>query len=263
MHSAIYEGRVRHRRFAPVENEFDYSLFMMYLDLDELPTLFDRSPLWSNEGRAVARFRREDHLRIHAPPDSDLKEAVCDFVDEQVGHRPTGPVRMLTHLEYFRYRFNPVSFYFCFDAEDRRVETVIAEINNTPWGEQHCYVLPESRNLGRGRKKRFEFGKEFHISPFMGMDTDYVWRLTEPGAQLGLHMENLRDGAKYFDATMTLRRREITAASLNYALVKYPFMTMKVFAAIHWQAFKLWVKRCEYHPHPKTPDQTSDRTEVC
>ncbi len=194
MHSAIYEGRMWHRRIEPVEHAFDYSLFMIYLDLDELPTLFDRHLLWSNEGRAPARFRRRDHLKNHAPATQDLREAVRDLVAQRTGKRPTGPIRLLTHLEYFRYRFNPVSFYFCFDEHDRRVETVIAEINNTPWGEQHCYVLPDSADLGRGDRKRFEFGKEFHISPFMGMDTDYIWQMSEPTDRLSIHMQNLRDG---------------------------------------------------------------------
>jgi DUF1365 family protein len=263
MHSAIYEGRVWHRRVAPVGHAFQYGLFMMYLDLDELPTLFDCYPLWSNEGRALARFRRRDHLKHHGPPQRDLREAVCALVDERTGKRPSGPIRLLTHLEYFRYRFNPVSFYFCFDDDDRGVETVVAEINNTPWGEQHCYVLPESSNLGSPGQKRFEFGKEFHISPFMGMDMDYVWHLTEPAEQLGIRMENLQGGIKYFEAAMRLRRKPLSASTLNAVLLKYPFMTLKVIGAIHWQALRLWWKRCPFYAHPKTAVDKPKGAEPC
>jgi DUF1365 family protein len=263
MHSAIYEGRVRHRRFAPAPHRFHYRLFMMYLDLAELPTLFRHHPLWSNEGRALARFRRRDHLKNHAPPTQPLDEAVRELVREHAGQRPLGPVRLLTHLEYFRYRFNPVSFYFCFDRDDQQVETVIAEINNTPWGEQHCYVLPESLNLRTPQNKRFEFRKAFHISPFMGMDTHYVWSFTAPADQFGIHMENHRGGEKYFDATMTLRRREISAAALNSALLKYPLMTLKVIAAIHWQALRLWLKRCPVYSHPKTRVHNREGAGTC
>jgi DUF1365 family protein len=257
VNSAIYEGKVRHRRFTPVENSFEYGLFMMYLDPDELPTLFDRNTLWSNEGQALARFLRKDHLKHLAPPTQELGEAVRDAVAARTGSRP-GTIRLLTHLEYFRYRFNPVSLYYCYSEDHEHVETVITEINNTPWGEQHCYFFQESDNLGPTRKKKFAFSKDFHVSPFMDMDVDYVWHFTEPSERLSVHMENHRGGVKQLDATMTLQRREISSATLNTMLLKYPFMTLKVIAAIHWQAFKLWLKRCPYYPHPKWLVQQSN-----
>lgn len=251
MHSAIYEGRVRHRRHAPVRHSFCYNLFMMYLDLDELPTLFDHHPLWSNEGRGLARFRRADHLKNHAPPTRDLRDAVGDLVLERTDHRLSGPIRLLTHLEYFRHRFNPVSFYFCFDGNDRHVETVIAEINNTPWGEQHCYVLSDGPGDAGTRTKCFEFDKAFHISPFMGMNTRYLWKLTNPGPKLAIHMKNQNMGDTYFDATMMLQRREITSSALTGVLLKHPLMTLRVIAAIYWQALRLRLKGCPRHPHPE------------
>lgn len=263
MHSAIYTGRVRHRRFDPVDHAFNYRLFMLYLDLAELPTLFDRCALWSNEGWAPARFRRRDHLKHHAPPATPLDAAVRDLVAQQTAARPAGPIRLLTHLEYFRYRFNPVSFYFCYDAADTHVESIVAEINNTPWGEQHCYVLGAADNRGHQRQQRFEFDKAFHISPFMGMDTRYTWHLTEPGPTLGIHMRNDRQGRTYFDATLALRRQALTPAALNTQLLRFPLMTVQVIAAIHWQALKLWWKGCPYHPHPKTRTTTQSGAETC
>lgn len=253
MMSCIYEGRVRHRRFAPVANHFSYALFMLYLDLDELPRVFTGRWCWSNEGRALARFRRRDHLKaLSGHPDVPLGEAVRTLVRERLGRRPSGPVRLLTHLEYFRYRFNPVSFYYCFDAAADGVDAIVAEINNTPWGEQHCYVLDARRGVSATGQHHFEFAKDFHVSPFMGMNMAYGWHFTPPGRQLAIHMDNFEAGDKVFDATMTLRRTEITGASLARVLAQYPGMTLKVIMAIHWQALRLWWKRCPYHPHPRT-----------
>lgn len=245
--SAIYCGQVRHRRNQPVVHDFDYRLFMMYLDLAELPGLFSGRWFWSARRPALARFRREDHLGDANIP---LDEAVRELVEEETGMRPDGPVRLLTQLSYFGYVFNPVSFYYCFNADDTELETIVAEVNNTPWGERHCYVLPQSMNHGAGGHKRYFPHKEMHVSPFMQMDVDYDWRFNTPGEKLVVHMENARKGKKIFDATMRFERREISAGSLAGILVSYPLMTVKIIAAIHWQALKLWLKGAPVHDHP-------------
>jgi hypothetical protein len=255
LQSCIYEGRVRHRRFTPVEHAFDYALFMMYLDLAELPHLFDRYWLWNNEGRGLARFRRRDHLKNEAPPETPLDEAVRTLVQKRTGRVISGPIRLLTHLEYFGYRFNPVSFYFCFDDADTQVDAFVAEINNTPWGEQHCYVLDRRDSDAAGSKLHFRFAKNFHISPFMEMEYDYDWHIAGPDKALAIHMSNLRDGEKAFDATMTMHRTPITGRALARVLAQYPLMTAKVIGAIYYQAWRLWFKRCPYVPHPKTLSQ--------
>ena len=247
MNSSIYFGRVRHRRMAPVEHAFSYRMFMLYLDLAELPSLFERRWLWSARRPALARFRREDHFGDPAVP---LEQSVRDLVDRETGQRPNGPIRLLTHLRYFGYVFNPVSFYYCFDADDARVETIVAEVTNTPWGERHCYVLPQRMNVGRDGHGRYSPEKVMHVSPFMEMDVDYDWRFNAPGEMLTVHMENAREGRKIFDATLLLEREDITARSLARALAGYPLMTLRVMVAIHWQALKLWLKGAPVHDHP-------------
>lgn len=252
LHSAIYSGWIRHRRFAPVRNAFRYSAFLMYLDLDELPRVFAGRWLWSVDRPALARFRRADYL---GDPSRPLADCVRDRVREETGRRPEGPIRLLTHLRYLGFCFNPVSFYYCFDAEGI-LETVVAEITNTPWNERHSYVLPLAAGCPAGAARRFRFPKEFHVSPFLGMEQEYDWRVTPPDERLVVHMDNLEDGRRVLDATMVLDRSPINSATLARALVHHPFMTGKVVAAIHWQALRLWWKRCPSYPHPR------DRAEV-
>jgi DUF1365 family protein len=221
-------------------------MFMLYVDLAELPALFDGVPFWSARRPALAWFRRADYL---GPSDVPLADAVRNLVEARTGRRPTGPIRLLTHLRYFGYCMNPVSFYYCHDAADGRLETIVAEITNTPWGERHQYVLP----VGRAAPpfKRFEFAKRFHVSPFMPMDMLYHWSFNTPAHRLVVHMQNFREGRFVFDATLGLERTPLSAPALVGLLLAYPLMTLKVIAAIHWQALRLWLKKTPVHDHPR------------
>ncbi len=251
MHSCLYEGRVRHRRTGTgpdgVANAFEYGLFMVYLDLAELDRVFAGRWFWSTGRRALAWLKRSDH---YGDPVTPLDESIRDLVAERTGRRPAGPVRLLTHLRYFGHCFNPVSFYYCYDRDDTRVETIVAEVNNTPWKEQHCYVLPRSQARVRGPAQGFELDKVFHVSPFLPMEQQYQWRFVEPGERLAVHMKNSEDGELRFDATLSLQRREITGAALARALCRFPLMTLKVVGLIHWQALRLWLKGATFHTHP-------------
>ena len=259
MHSAIYAGIVRHRRFSPVRHEFRAPLFMMYLDLAELPTVFRGSWFWSVERMNIATFRRRDHVGDRKQP---LAETIRALVEAKTGHRPRGPIRLLTHLSYFGYCFNPLSVFFCFDETGDRLQSVVAEVTNTPWGERQCYVLStdcdgdesatETPTNSTGSSKHdFQFPKSLHVSPFMEMNFQYHWHLTGPGQQLILHTENCREGETTFDATLTLTRIPISTRTLAWALVRYPLMTIQVVAKIHWHALRLWWKGVPYVPHPK------------
>jgi DUF1365 family protein len=246
MNSRIYKGWVSHRRFAPTDHRFRYRLFMLYLDLAELPALFDGTPFWSARRRALAWFKRADYL---GPPEVPLDQAVRDLVQARTGTRPKGPIRLLTHLRYFGYCMNPVSFYYCFDEPGDRLETIVAEITNTPWKERHQYVLAVDDS--DARIKRFGFNKDFHVSPFLPMDMQYRWDFSEPLNRLFVHMENHREGEPIFDATLALKRSALSSGALLRILAAFPLMTFKVILAIHWQALRLWLKRTPVFDHPR------------
>ena len=255
MHSALYTGRLRHRRFAPRAHQFSYRLFMVYVDLAELDEIFRGRWLWSVRRPALAWLRRADYL---GDPELPLDDAVRDRVAAHTGVRPMGPIRLLTHLRYFGVGFNPVTFYYCFDAADTRVEAIVAEITNTPWNERHAYVLTNPVSTGRTRVLRYRFAKSFHVSPFMPMEMDYDWHFGTPGKCLSVNMQNFQGGERVFDATLQLTRREIGAGSLARALVAFPCMTVSVLAGIYTQALRLWLKRIPFHAHPSRTSPHAD-----
>jgi hypothetical protein len=167
---------------------------------------------------------------------------------------------MLTHLRYFGYCFNPASFYYCYDATDSTVETIVVEIHNTPWGEVHCYVLDRKQNehpVKNWRRHRFEKG--FHVSPFIDMNIDYDWRFREPDETIRVHMIDYENGEKLFDASLALKKREIDPGALNQVLLKYPLMTAKVTIMIYWQALRLLLKRTPLFDHPKKRNPVAER----
>jgi uncharacterized protein len=245
--SAIYHGWVSHRRHTPQPHAFRYRMMQLWLDLDELDDVFRDRWLWSTRRRNVAEFRRSDYMDPHSLP---LAEVVRDRVEQALGHRPAGPVRLLTHLRYAGYVFNPVSFYYCYAADGETVDSIVAEITNMPWRERHHYVLPVAHAQIQDRTWHWSFDKQFHVSPFLPMDCSYDWRFTAPGEDLRVHMQVWRDSVRQFDATLALRRRPLDGPGLAMALARFPLMTLQVTGAIHWQALRLWLKRNPVHDHP-------------
>ena len=245
LQSCIYEGAVRHVRHRPVAHEFRHRLFLLYLDLSEIDQVFAGRLLWSSSRPAPARFRRRDHL---GDPGVPLDLAVRQLVRERTGGWPSGPVRLLTHLSYFGYYFNPISIYYCFAGAGERIDFLVLEVSNTPWGERHCYVL-DARDQP-GPILRHQFAKEFHVSPFMDMRMGYRWAIATPGEQLTVNVQGSDSNGTMFGADMELQRASISSGRLARNLVAHPFMTGKVIAAIYWQAFRLLLKGAPFFAHP-------------
>ena len=256
--SCIYEGTIRHRRYRPRPNHFQYRLFFLFLDLDELPTLFDIHPLWSYEKVNLAYFRRRDHFGDPAVP---MKTTVQNLVEKHLGRRPEGPIRLLTHLRYFGLCFNPASFYYCYDKEDAQVDAIVLEIHNTPWGERFCYVMgAEQSDHPIKDWRRHTAAKTFHVSPFLDMDIHYDWRFRLPDETIRVHIIDYQEGRKLFDATLALQRRPLNQRALSQVLIKYPAMTAKVVFLIYWQALRLTLKRTPFFSHPNKSLSLSKRS---
>lgn len=241
--SALYAGTIRHRRLAVRRDGFAYPLALTYLDLDELPRLLGGRLVKSRPG--LTRFRRADYLGDPAVP---LADAVRALVAQRTGRpAPGGPIRVLTQLRSLGMSFNPVSFYYLFD-HDERVQAIVAEVTNTPWGERHAYVLPRApadAQLGG------EFAKELHVSPFMGMDQCYEWSATEPGPALRVRIASSQDGRRVFEADLAMRRKPLTRRTLAGAVARHPAATLRMLALIYAHALRLKLKGVPIHPHPR------------
>ena len=236
---------------------FQYRLFFMFLDLAELPTLFNIHPLWSYEGFNIACFRRRDHF---GDPTVPLDQAVRDLVEDHLGSRPQGPIRLLTHLRYFGHCFNPASFYYCYDRVDTQVDTIVVEIHNTPWGERYCYVLGAEQNEHSIKSwRRHQFAKAFHVSPFIDIDIHYDWRFRLPDETIRVHMIDYEKGQRLFDASLALQRRPLNRQALTRVLLQYPVMTGKVITLIYWQALRLLLKKTPFFTHPNKRIRSSER----
>ena len=246
MNAALYTGTVWHTRHTPKRHDFHYRLFMVWLDLDRLGEAFSGRLAWSHRFPTLAWFRRKDHV---GDPEVPLAEFIRTAVSEATGTRPEGPIRLLTHLRYFGFYMNPISLYYCYDAKDEHVETVVAEVHNTPWNERHLYLWPGE--VCRDPQSAFRCAKAFHVSPFMEMNHVYRCQLNEPGETLDVQLHNIQNATVVFGAGMTMERRPWTTANLAWALVAYPAMTLRVFAAIYWQALRLWWKGVPFQPYPK------------
>lgn len=261
MHSAIYQGNLRHRRFFPKQHEFSYSSTLFYIDLDELPGLFDGVKGWSYNRTNFGSFRRADFLGDPAVP---LKEAVRSEVNALLASDkknllrcPDGAVRMLTNLRILGFCFNPVTFYYLFNAGVEKPAMILAQVNNTPWNERHTYLIHCEEKTGKANS---QFDKKFHVSPFNPLDMEYHWVSSVPAENVLVHMENHgraqnsqdhsgRHFSCHMDATLTLKRQPWSKSLLQKILWLQPWAAIKVPVAIYWQAVRLFIKGVPVYTH--------------
>lgn len=247
LHSRLYQGWVRHRRYLPKPHAFRYPVFMSWLELDEIDRVFATSRLWSKQRFNLISFYRGDYL---GDPEQDLSTAVKARIKQQTGEDFEGRIGLLTHLRYLGFCFNPVSFYFCYPADAERPRFILAEINNTPWDERHCYVLDTEHSPRHRDAWSFEFDKVFHVSPFMPMALRYHWRFSLRGENVLIHMALQQENERCFDATMLLRAHSMSREAMRTIPLSYPLLTFKVVVLIYWHALLLRLKGVPVYDHP-------------
>jgi len=239
-------GDVWHRRVREHDHHFRYSISYCLLDVDRIDQRLSRSRLWSRKPWAPVRYRRSDYM---LPQDQSLGTVVRDRVEQHLGRRPAGQIRLLTQLRQWGLCFNPVSFYFCY-ARPNVMDCIVAEIHNTPWGERHAYVLDASGPNHDQQAMEFTFKKAFHVSPFLPMDMQYHWRIGLADDKVRIHMLVTEQGAESLKTGLQLELKQLDTRAMNRLPFQFPLQAAKVVGGIYWQAFRLWHKRTQFFPHP-------------
>ncbi|NMM43359.1 DUF1365 domain-containing protein [Rhodospirillaceae bacterium KN72] len=240
--SALYEGRVVHTRHRPRAHRLSYSVFSMLIDLDELPVLDRGMPFFGyNRSAPISFFDRD-----HGPADGgSLKAWAMDRLKDAGIDFDGGPILLLCYPRIAGYVFNPLSVYFCY-RRSGELAAILYEVCNT-FKERHTYVIPVSSD--RQGSVRQTCDKALYVSPFIGMEATYRFRITPPGEAIGIHIRQEDAAGPFLYAGFAGKRRALTKWSAVGLLARFPFMTVKIMAAIHWEALKLWLKGMPVFAH--------------
>jgi len=249
VNSALYSGWIAHRRFAPRRHEFRYRIGLLYLDLDEQDAVLGLSPLSGSSRFAPFSFRESDYLKAFTGTGMRLIDAVRQQVRQAIGHAPQGSICLLTQARSWGLSFNPVSFFYCHEA-DGQLAAILCEVTNTPWRERYHYVLPAKAPVDlQDFHQHFAVAKAFDVSPFLPRDLEYRMSFSPAAQKLGVHMADWQGELKLFDATLSLQRETLNRDSLHRYLRRFPWMTAKTCLAIYWQAIRLLLKRAPIFAH--------------
>jgi len=251
MNSCLYECSVMHHRLAPRQHRFSYRIFMFYLDLDEVDSLADTIPLFGRNRRNIFSFNDADHL---GGSSGTVKAKLLAYLAPHGIDLPTDSrIALLTLPRVFGYVFNPVSFYFCFDATGAPA-CAVAEVGNT-FGEKKLYLLPQPCSSDRFR---LITPKHFYVSPFSDLDLQFDFKLRVPTKTLDIHIDDCLGADRTLLSALTGRRAPLTTGRLAWFIFKYPLVTLWVISLIHWHALLLWLKRIPFHRKESRPELQRD-----
>ncbi|MZR62254.1 DUF1365 domain-containing protein [Alcanivorax sp. DP30] len=252
---AIASGRVWHQRNVPFTHRFAYPLWLVWCDLDEIPALLDRSPWWGRAWRPVV-FRARDFVDS---TDTALSDKVRGRASDSGLDWQQGRVCMLGQWRTFGTLFNPLVLYLHFPEGSDQPDSMLAEVQNTPWKEKHFYALPLAAN--EAGTLEVDHDKSFHVSPFLPMALRYHWRLHVAFPDLRLVLEDKSDNEVVFAAGLNLTLLHPERAVMRNVIVRMGargFVTLK---GIYWQAFKLWRKGARFYRHPQRQHSEQNKSE--
>jgi DUF1365 family protein len=246
MNSSLYRATVMHNRLEPKPHKFHYSIFMFYIDLEELEQLRKRFWMFSYNRFNFFSFYDKEHLQLPADRPNlskTAKQHIHDFLSQNNISCDNLNLMLLTNLNVLGYNFNPVSFYFVFNARKEAV-CCVAEVSNT-FKEMKPYLL--SKKDQAENKFHLNSKKYFYVSPFIDLDTDFYFDVAIPGERLNIRIDDYKNGNRFFISTLTGKRKEFTNFNLFKYFVRFPFIPVKVITLIHWNALLLWLKKLPYH----------------
>ena len=257
--AALYQGDVMHQRIKPFGHRFSYPVFSLLIDIDRLEEADHLSPLFSVEKPNLIAFRAADHLD---PEETSLRRQADRLLSEAGLTGPAARIVLLCYPRMFGYVFNPISTWYAFD-DDGALLAVIYTVRNT-FGEKHSHVARVEQGELSNAGLRQSRSKLLHVSPFIGMDARYHFRVLPPGRIARLRIHETENGEALFAASFVGAHRPLTTRTLTGVLLRFPLMTWKVMTAIHWQALKLWLKGARFHRSPPPPAKSSygDRDRV-
>lgn len=245
--ASLYVGKVMHARLKPKPHRFVYRVFSLLIDLDRLDEANRASRLFSVGRFNLVGFHEKDHGNGDAPLGRQIRETLARGGIDLTG----GRVLLLCYPRILGYVFNPLATYWCYGA-DGALKAVVYEVTNT-FHERHSYVAPIAEGELGSAGLRQDRDKLMYVSPFLDMGMTYAFRIRPPGDGVRLRILESDAEGPILAATFSGERRPLTSATLVRLCARFPFMTLKVMAAIHWEALRLWLKGVRLADHPPAP----------
>ena len=237
MTSSIYNGTVIHKRFKPKIHFFKYRVFSLLIDLSELDILDKKINYFSYNKFNLISFFDKDHGERDG---SSIVEWVKKNLNENGLNTENIKIKLLCYPRILGYVFNPLSVFYVYDINEKLV-SILYEVKNT-FGEQHTYIFRVENNS----LLQHNCEKKFHVSPFIEMNCNYFFRILNPEQKLSVIIDQYDQEGKILFASQDGERSDLTSKNLMNSYLKHPLMTFKIISAIHFEAFKLWIKGIKF-----------------